>query len=229
LKHGLEEVSVEYAIEGKLAQVVSLCFDEGETCWASKGALVAHDPGIAWELKVPGGISGAARRSLSGESVSLTRVTASKKGQKVVLSSNQPGKIIDWRLEEGAVATTRGSFVGAFGPNVDINVIVARRAGAAFFGGAGLFLQEISGRGMAFIHGAGDFLDYRLESGESLLVSTGNLAAFAASVDYSIQSVSGCRRIFFGGEGLFMTRLTGPGRVLLQSLKRTTSTSPGRG
>ncbi len=112
--------------------------------------------------------------------------------------------------------------MAAFGPRVDIDVRVAKRAGAAFFGGAGLFLQHVSGSGTALIHGSGDFIEHDLAAGDSLLVSTGNLAAFADSVDYDIQGVAGCRRIAFGGEGLFMTRLTGPGRVLLQSLKRTT-------
>jgi uncharacterized protein (AIM24 family) len=100
-------------------------------------------------------------------------------------------------------------------------VVIARRAGAALFGGAGLFLQKVSGKGMVLVHGAGDFVDFRLKERESILVSTGNLAAFSESVDYDIQGIGGCRRIIFGGEGLFMTRLTGPGRVLLQSLKRT--------
>jgi uncharacterized protein (AIM24 family) len=105
---------------------------------------------------------------------------------------------------------------------VVIDVQVARRAGAAFFGGAGLFLQHISGSGTVLVHGSGDFLERDLARGEAVLVSTGSLAAFAESVDYDIQGVAGCRRIAFGGEGLFMTRLSGPGRVLLQTLKRVT-------
>ena len=107
-----------------------------------------------------------------------------------------------------------------------IDVRVAKRAGAAFFGGAGLFLQRISGSGTVLVHGSGDFIDRDLAQGEAVLVSTGSLAAFAESVDYDIQGVAGCRRVAFGGEGLFMTRLSGPGRVLLQTLKRTT---PGPG
>jgi uncharacterized protein (AIM24 family) len=120
--------------------------------------------------------------------------------------------------------TTRGSFVAAFGPAVEIDIRVAKRAGAALFGGVGLFLQHISGTGTVLIHGSGDFVERNLAKDESALVSTGNLAAFSESVDYDIQGVAGCRRVLFGGEGLFMTRLTGPGLVLLQSLKRTTPT-----
>ncbi len=211
---------MEYNIQGDLAQVARLTLSAGETCWASKGSLMSLTPGLDWTLKIPGGLSGAMRRSMSGAGVSLTFITAKQNQQQAILTSNEPGKIIDWRLEDGPVLTTRGSFVAAFGSNIDISVVVARRAGAALFGGAGLFLQKISGQGVVLIHGAGDFIDRRLGSGESILVSTGNLAAFAEAVDYNIQSIAGCRRIFFGGEGLFMTKLTGPGRVLLQTLKR---------
>jgi len=144
-----------------------------------------------------------------------------------VLAANQPGKIMAWNLDDGPVITTRGSFVAAFGRAVDIDVRVARRAGAAVFGGAGLFLQRISGSGTVLVHGAGDFIERTLADGESVLVSTGSLAAFAESVDYDIETVGGVRRVVFGGEGVFMTRLSGPGRVLLQSLKRT-STQPRR-
>jgi uncharacterized protein (TIGR00266 family) len=216
---------MDYRIEGELAQVVRLALSNGENCWASKGSLMSLSPGLDWSLRIPGGLGGAVSRTLSGEGISLTFIEARHDNQEVSLTSNQPGKIIDWNLADGAVLTTRGSFVTAFGREVQIKVVVAKRAGAALFGGAGLFLQKISGSGIVLIHGAGDFVDRQLQPGESLLVSTGNLAAFSEQVDYDIQSVAGCRRIFFGGEGLFMTRLTGPGRILLQSLKRTTPAS----
>ena len=212
---------MEYQIKGELAQVVELTFSEGETCWASKGSLMSHTPQVSWDLRVPGGLGGAAKRVLSGEGITLTYLQSGQAGQKVLLASNQPGKIVPWDLDQGPILTTRGSFVAAFGPSLDITVVVAKRAGAAFFGGAGLFLQKISGRGTVLVHGAGDFIDRELAPGESMLLSTGNLAAFAEEVDYNIQGVGSVRKVFFGGEGLFMTRLTGPGRVLLQTLKRS--------
>ncbi len=219
---------MQYTIDGELAQVANLSLDKGDTCWASKGSIVAMDPGLGWHLKVPGGASGAARRMMSGEGVALTFLEASADGQWATLAANQPGKIIAWNLDDGPVITTRGSFVAAFGPRVEIDVRVAKRAGAAFFGGAGLFLQNIKGSGTVLVHGSGDFIERDLGRGEAVLVSTGSLAAFAESVDYDIQGVAGCRRMAFGGEGLFMTRLAGPGLVLLQSLKRVTP-GPKRG
>jgi len=212
---------MEYQIDGQLAQVAHLKMGAGDTCWASKGALVALSKQIDWTLKVPGGLGGAVKRSFSGEGVTLTYIESRGADQVATLSANQPGKIIEWNLDDGPVLTTRGSFVAAFGPDVDISVAVAKRAGAAFFGGAGLFLQKISGHGTVLVHGSGDFIDRQLAPGEVCLVSTGNLAAFGADVDYNIETVASVGRVLFGGEGLFMTKLEGPGRVLLQTLKRT--------
>lgn len=211
---------MQYEIRGDLAQIARVVMNPDDVCWASKGALITYDPGIEWHLKVPGGVEGAARRMFSGEGVALTHITTNWTSQQAVLGANEPGKIVEWDLADGAVVTTRGSFVAAFGSDVVIDVTVARRAGAAFFGGAGLFLQNISGDGIVLVHGAGDFIDRVLAPNETIVVSTGNLAAFANTVDYAIQGVGGCLRMLFGGEGLFLTRLTGPGRVLLQTLKR---------
>ena len=212
---------MQYSISGEIAQSVRLDFAPAEFAWVSKGALMAHSSHLQWSLRVPGGAGGALRRSLSGEGIALTYLETKAEDQYALLAANAPGHLEIWDLErDGAVTTTRGSFVAAWGENVDITVTVARRAGAAVFGGAGLFLQTISGVGKALVHGSGDFYERQLAANEELLVSTGNLAAFSAEVDYDIRGVGGCRRMVFGGEGLFMTNLRGPGRVLLQTLKR---------
>ena len=212
---------MQYSISGEIAQSARLNFAPGEFAWVSKGVLMAYSSRMQWSLRVPGGAGGAVRRSLSGEGLALTYLATKAEGQYALLAANAPGHLEIWDLErEGAVTTTRGSFVAAWGEDVDITVTVARRAGAAVFGGAGLFLQTISGVGKALVHGSGDFYERQMAAGEEMLVSTGNLAAFSAEVDYDIRGVGGCRRMVFGGEGLFMTNLRGPGRVLLQTLKR---------
>jgi uncharacterized protein (TIGR00266 family) len=219
---GEEKHAMQYEIRGEIAQHVRLEFESGEFVWASHGSLMAYSRGMQWDLRVPGGVGGAIKRSFSGEGISLTYLQTSQSDQYALLVSNSPGHIMTWDLErDGPVLTTRGAFLAAWGSNVDISVAVARRAGAAMFGGAGLFLQRISGAGTVLIHGSGDFHERMLEPEEQMLVSTGNLAAFADRIDYDIQGVGGCKRMLFGGEGLFMTRLSGPGRVLLQSLKRS--------
>lgn len=209
-------------ITGNIAPFAHLQPAPGEGVWLSSGALMAYLPGVEWELRVPGGVSGAMRRMFSGEGLTLTYATARAADDWLTVAANAPGYIEVWDLADGPVTTTRGSFLAAWGPEVDINVTVAR-AGAALFGGAGLLLQRISGSGTVLIHGSGDRLEQRLDADQTIVVSSGNLAAFAATVDYSIKTVGGVRKALFGGEGIFMTRLTGPGRVLLQTIKRGTA------
>jgi len=210
-----------HTIIGTIAQVARVELDRGSALWCSRGSLVSYSSGVSWRLRVPGGVGGAVRRGLAGEGLALAYVESQEDRQSLLLGSNHPGHIAEWDLaRDGPLIATRGSFLAAWGPDLSITVTVARRARAAFFGGAGLFLQRISGRGTVLVHASGDLLPHTLERGERLLVSTGNLVAFSDSVDYSIQGVGGCTRMLFGGEGIFMTRLEGPGRALLQSLKR---------
>jgi uncharacterized protein (AIM24 family) len=226
----LKEAKMDFKISGEIAQSVRLDFAPGEFVWASKGAIMALSPALQWSLRLPGGLGGAVRRSLAGEGVALTYLETTEADQYALLAANAPGHLELWDLQsDGPVTTTRGSFLAAWGSDLDITVTVARRAGAALFGGAGLFLQQIAGTGKVLVHASGDFYERRLAAGEEILVSTGNLAAFSSQVDYDIQGVGGCRKMLFSGEGFFMTRLTGPGRVLLQTLKRNYATSTASG
>ncbi len=211
-----------FSIEGTVAQSARLALAEGETVWASKGAIIAYAAGLKWDVRVPGGLAGALKRSLSGEGITLTYIEATAAGQFVTLGANAPGHIETWNLDtDGPVLTTRGAFLAAWGTALNITVAIARRPGAALFGGAGLVLQRIEGSGTVLVHGRGDFRKAELKDGERLSVSTGNLAAFSDTVDYNIETVGSLRKAFFSKEGLFMTRLTGPGTVLLQTLKPT--------
>jgi uncharacterized protein (AIM24 family) len=207
------------AIHGTIAQFLTLGLKRGQAIWCSRGSLLAYNDKVKWELKIPGGAGKAMSRMLAGEGVSLTYVTAEAPGAKVVLTNNAPGRLLTWDLDRGPITCTSGSFVAALG-DVAIDVTIARKAGAAFFGGAGLFLQRLSGHGIAVVHGSGDFHLVELRAGEKLLVSTGNLAVFSSEMEYDVRGVGGCLKAVFGGEGLFMTELTGPGWVVLQSLKR---------
>ena len=217
---------MEYHIEGTVAQSARLTLAGGETVWASKGSIIAYGSGLKWALKVPGGLAGAFKRSLSGEGMSLTFIEATADGQFVMLGANAPGHIEQWNLDtSGPVLTTRGAFLAAWGSNINITATMARRPGAAFFGGAGLVLQRIEGRGTVLLHGTGDLERLELATGQELRVSTGNLAACSDTVDYDVESVGSLRKSLFSKEGLFMTRLTGPGTVLLQTLKPA---RPGR-
>lgn len=214
------------SVDGVIAQTASLGFKKGQALWCAKGSLLAYH-GIDWYLKIPGGAGKAIGRAMSGAGVALTRVTAQEDGAQVVLSANQPGRLATWDLSRGPIVCTSGSFVAALG-DVDIDVTMARSAGAALFGGAGLFLQKLSGQGIALVHGSGDFVEKQLAPGEKILVSTGNLALFSAETHYGIRRTGGCLKSLFGGEGLFMTELTGPGWVMMQSLKKIPMAARGQ-
>lgn len=206
-------------IQGTIAQFANLRLKKGQGMWCSRGSLLAYDDSVRWQLKVPGGAGKALGRMMAGEGAALTWVQSDKTGARVVITNNAPGRLLTWDLDRGPITCTSGSFVAALG-QVDIDVTMARRAGAAFFGGAGLFLQKLSGSGVVIVHGSGDFHMVELAAGEKLLVSSGNLAVFSSDTDYNVRGVGGCTKTLFGGEGLFMTELTGPGWVGLQSLKR---------
>jgi len=206
-------------VSGTIAQSVDLRLRRGQSLWCARGSLLGYSNTVKWSLKMPGGAGKAVSRVLSGEGASLTFVEAGADNDRVVISANAPGRLATWDLNRGPVVCTKGAFVAALG-DVDIDVTVARSAGAAFFGGAGLFMQRLSGTGVVVIHGAGDFIAHRLAPGEKLLVSTGNLACFSDGTNYGIRGVGGCLKSLFGGEGVFMTELTGPGWAMLQSLKK---------
>ena len=222
-------MSIEFTIDGTVAQSVRMKLDSGQTLWASKGSIIAYTSGLGWDIRFPGGVAGAIKRSLSGEGMTMTYIESTGDDQSVTLGANSPGHVEVWDLDgDGPVTTTRGAFLAAWG-EINITVSLARRAGAALFGGAGLLLQRVEGRGTVLVHGRGDFRKITLAAGQQLKVSTGNLAAFSDTVDYDIESVGSIRRMLFSKEGFFMTRLTGPGTVLLQTLKPGAGTAPPPG
>lgn len=212
-------------IDGVIAQTLRLSLVAGQSLWCSRGSLLAYSDNVDWTLRVPGGAGKAFGRMMTGEGLALTHVTATGEAE-IVLAANQPGRLVTWDLSRGPITCTSGSFVAALG-EVDIDVTMARSAGAALFGGAGLFLQKLSGTGVVVVYGAGDFIEKQLAPGEKIMVSTGNLAVFSSEVGYGVRGVGGCRKMLFGGEGLFMTELTGPGWVMLQSLKKLPAARKG--
>jgi uncharacterized protein (AIM24 family) len=223
----LERFVMEVDVRGTIAQSVDLKLRRGQPLWCAKGSLLAYGDDVGWQLKIPGGAGSAMSRMMSGEGLSLCYVTPLRDGAQVTLTANQPGHLATWDLSRGPITCTAGAFVAAVG-DVKIDVTVARKAGAALFGGGGLFMQRLSGSGVVIVHVSGDFLSRELKAGQKLLVSTGHLAVMSAEVDYGVRGVGGCLKSLVGGEGLFMTELTGPGWVMLQSLKKTPATPQRR-
>ncbi len=213
---------LEYSIQGDNLQVARIMLKPGQEIYAEAGKMVYKTANVHWETRMSGGtigdkILGALRRTVMGESVFLTYFRSDGPGE-VGFAGHYPGKLTVFDLEPGrSVLAQRDAFVLAESA-VQLNVALVKRLGAGFFGGEGFILEKLTGPGKVFIHGGGDFVEFNLNIGEMLQVNTGCIVAFDDSVTYDIQMVGGIKTALFGGEGVFLATLTGPGRVVVQSL-----------
>jgi len=212
---------IDYKIFGDDLQLVEVELDPGEGVRAEVGTMTYMEDDIEMQTGVGGGgmLSGL-KRMVTGESFFIT--TFLNNGQQkrhVSFAAPYPGKIVAFDLDTfgGEVLCQKDSFLCA-ARGTDIEVAFTKRLGAGFFGGEGFILQRLKGDGMVFTHAGGTVIEKDLQAGETLRVDTGCLVAFATSVNYDIQFVGGFKNALFGGEGLFFAKLTGPGKVYLQSL-----------
>lgn len=211
---------IDFKIYGDDMQMVEVELDPNEGVRAEAGMMMYMEDGIAMQTGTGGGVFSGLKRMVTGESFFITnfRNNGSKKA-KVGFAAPYPGKIIPLDLGSlgGEFLCQKDSFLCSAN-GVDIEVAFTKKIGAGLFGGEGFILQRLVGDGLAFVHSGGTIVQKNLGAGESLRVDTGCLVAFAPSVDYDIQFIGGFKNALFGGEGLFLARLTGPGLVYLQSL-----------
>jgi uncharacterized protein (TIGR00266 family) len=220
---------IDYRLIGDDLQAVIVTLDPGEGVIAEAGAMMYMEEGIEMATTLDptgaggglvGKLLGAGKRMLTGESFFITLfANQAPRRRDVAFSSPYPGKIqpIDLKDWGGTLIAQKDAFLcGARG--IDVSIALNRRIGAGFFGGEGFILQKLTGDGLAFLHASGTLHTIDLKQAETLRVDTGCLVAFQPSVDYAIEMVKGIKTALFGGEGLFFVRLTGPGRVILQTL-----------
>jgi uncharacterized protein (TIGR00266 family) len=213
---------LDYKVQGDNLQVVRLFLKPGQEVYAEAGKMLYKTPAIAWETRMQGTslgekLWGAFKRKLMGESLFLTYFRANQPGE-VAFAGSYPGRIQAFDLRPGQnVIVQRDGFLAAQN-TVQLNIALVRKLGSGFFGGEGFILQKLTGPGLAFIHAGGDFVEFDLKPGEMLQVDTGCIVAFDESVHYDIQFVGGIKTAIFGGEGLFLATLTGPGHVIVQSM-----------
>lgn len=226
---------LDYQIQGDNLQVVRIKLQPGQELFAEAGKMLYKTPSIQWETRMSGGsigekLWGAVKRKVMGESLFLTYFKAIQPGE-VGFAGSYPGRLQPFTLAAGqSVLVQRDSFVCAQN-TVQLNIAFVKKLGAGFFGGEGFVLERLTGPGTVFIHGGGDFIDFTLAAGEMLQVDTGCVVAFDEGVNYDIQFVGGIKTAIFGGEGLFLATLTGPGRVIVQSMtldKLRRELAPGR-
>lgn len=220
---------IDYKIIGNDLQGVIVTLDPGEAVFAEAGSMMYMQDGIRLETTLDpnaqnaglfGKLLGAGKRVLAGESFFVTLFgNTSSTRRDVAFSAPVPGKIFVCDLKQWGgelIAQKDGFLCAARGTNMDI--AFTKKIGAGFFGGEGFILQRFTGDGLVFLHACGALVQMDLKPGEMLRVDTGCLVALQPSVDYDIQMVSGVKTALFGGEGLFYVQLTGPGRVILQTL-----------
>jgi len=211
---------IDYQIFGDDLQLVEVELDPGEGVRAEVGTMTYMEDGIEMQTGTGGGLFAGFKRMVTGESFFITTfMNSARQKSRVAFAAPYPGKIVAFDLDSfnGQVLCQRDSFLCA-ARGTEIEVAFTKKLGAGFFGGEGFILQRLTGDGMVFVHAGGTVIEKNLAAGETLRVDTGCLVAFATTVDYDIQFVGGFKNAIFGGEGLFLAKMTGPGKVYLQSL-----------
>ncbi|MDO5548894.1 MAG: TIGR00266 family protein [Eubacteriales bacterium] len=207
-----------YKIFGDMMPAVTVQLAPGEQMITQSGGMSWMTDGIRMETNMRGGLGGAFGRMLSGESLFMATFTATRPGDEITFASTMPGQILPFTLRPGyELIAQKGAFLCAE-PGVQLSAYLTRGVKGGLFGGEGFVLQRLSGQGMVFCEMDGSICVIDLAPGERLRVDSGNIAAFEASVGYSAEMVRGFKNILFGGEGLFLSTLTGPGRVWLQTM-----------
>ena len=207
-----------YKIIGETVPVVEMKLNKGETVYTQSGGMTYQSEGIEMSTNTHGGIMKGLGRMLAGESMFMANYTAKNDGATIAFASTVPGAIMPVDLSNIPQGLTiqKGAFLCAEN-SVETSVTLTKKFGAGLFGGEGFILQKASGKGMLFLEVDGDVIEKELEPGEVLKVDTGNVVAFDSNVKYEIETVKGLGNMFLGGEGLFLTKLVGPGKVILQS------------
>ncbi len=214
---------LKYDIEGHNLQIARVHLTPSQEIYAEAGKMIYKSANVDWATRMSGQswgdkIMGAIKRKLMGESLFFTYFRATMGTGQVGFAGHYPGKIQVFDLAAGqTMMVQRDGFLFAQS-SVTLDIAMVRRLGAGLLGGEGFILQKLTGPGLVFVHAGGDHVDFNLAPGETLQVQTGHLVAFEPTVNYDVQLVGSIRTAIFGGEGLFLTTLTGPGRVILQSM-----------
>ena len=205
---------MQYEIKGEPTPVVICHVENGETMITESGSMVWMSPNMEMQTTA-GGFGKVFGRMFTGENLFQNRYTARGGAGMVAFASSFPGKIVAVQVSpERPVIAQKCAFLAAE-EGVELSVFFQKKIGAGFFGGEGFLLQKLSGRGIAFLEVDGHGEEYFLAPGEKLIVDTGNLAYMDATCSVDIQTVKGVKNMLFGGEGIFHTVITGPGKVVL--------------
>ncbi|MCL2078366.1 MAG: TIGR00266 family protein [Oscillospiraceae bacterium] len=213
-----------YEIFGGNLPAVTVTLENGEAIYTQSGGMTWMSADIQMDTNMKGGLFKGLGRMLSGDSLFMATYSATASGQSITFASTFPGNIIVLDVAKGPYVCQKSGFLCAQ-PDVELKMYVTKGIKSGLFGGEGFILQELSGTGLAFLEIDGSVKEIDLAPGEKLKVDTGNVAAFEQRVKYSVEMVKGFKNILFGGEGLFLTTVEGPGKVWLQTMPAQTLAS----
>lgn len=209
---------MEYRIDGSVMQTLEIGLQPGESIFTESGGMAWMTGNIVMKTDTRGGLLKGLGRSLAGESLFMTTYSCESGQANVVFTPESPGHIMAFDLKPGqSLICQKDAFMCA-ADSVSLEMHFRKRLGTGLFGGEGFILQKITGPGLAFVEIAGEVREYSLQAGQMVQVDPGHIALYEPTVDYSLDRVKGVKNILFGGEGLFLASLRGPGRIWLQSM-----------
>ncbi|MBP5492557.1 MAG: TIGR00266 family protein [Clostridiales bacterium] len=208
---------MQYEIKGDQLPVVVCTLNPGESMITERGAMSWMTSNMKMETQA-GGVGKALGRMFSGESIFQNKYTAEGSQGLIAFASSFPGEIRALQIAPGQSIIAQKSAFLAAEPGVELSIHFKKKLGAGFFGGEGFIMQKLSGQGTAFVEIDGSVVEYQLQAGQTMLLDTGYLAMMDETVSMDIEMVKGVKNIFLGGEGLFNTKVTGPGRVWIQTM-----------
>ena len=210
---------MEYRIIGTTLQAVIMELDPGETVYSESGGMAWMSANIGMKTSGRGGgLGGVLKRAVSGESMFLVEYTSQGGKGFVSFASDFPGKIVPVSLAAGQQMICQKTAFLCAEKTVTLDIHFRKQLGAGFFGGEGFILQKLTGPGMAFVCLDGEIVEYTLEANQVLKVDTGHVAMYEPTVAFDVEMIKGFSNILFGGEGLFLATLRGPGRIWLQTM-----------
>lgn len=210
---------MKYEITGSSLPVVVVTLEKGETIHSERGAMSWMSEGLEMKTNAGGGIGKAFSRMFSGESIFQNTYTATKDGDFIAFASSFPGEILAFDVSEGTIIAQKTAFL-AREESVNMSIHFQKKFGSGFFGGEGFIMQKFEGKGMVFLEIDGSIKEYDLAAGETMILDTGYLAAMTETVKMDVVTVKGVSNVLFGGEGLFNTKVTGPGHIWVQTMPK---------